>query len=198
MSTRFRSLCLPPLHCRPRSCYPGRWKHRQSRLRHARSQRQSRRPRAPSSPRPVNAPRVQPLSRPYSVRPVPVPRQVSPTNPWGGLAVALPGQRQPCQSRRHLSVLSLLRQPASGNCLPMAISRWRRALAAVGKGLAAVGHRPVLERAAAVVQGLEEAGARAVGQAAGVAPRPVPWVAIRSNRAIQSLPGDGVSRGPRC
>ena len=64
-------------------------------------------------------------------------------------------------------MLSLLRQPASGNYLPTAISRWRRALAAVGKGLAAVGHRPVLERAAAVVQGLEEAGARAVGQAAG-------------------------------
>ena len=198
MSTRFRNLCLRSLHCRLQSCYPGRWKHHQSRSRLTRSQCQSRRPSAPSCPQPVNAPRVQHLSHQYSARPAPVPRQVSPMNHWGALAVALPVRRQPCQSRKRLSVRSLLRQPASGNCLPMAIYQWRRALAAVGKGLAAVGHMPVLERAAAVVQGREEAGAQAVGLAAGMAPRPVPWVAIRSNRAIQSLPGDGASRGLHC
>jgi hypothetical protein len=120
-------------------------------------------------------------------------------NPWGALAVALPGSLRPCQCRKRLSVLCLLRQPASGNYLPVAIYPWRRrVVAVVGKGLAAVGHMPVLERAVVVVQDLGEAGARAAGLAVGVAPRLVLWVAIRSNRVIQSLPEDGVSRGLRC
>jgi hypothetical protein len=95
-------------------------------------------------------------------------------NPWGALVVALRGQPRPCQSRKRLSVLSLLKDRASGNCLPMVTCPWRQALVAAGRGPAAAWPVPVLVWALAVGQGRGEAGGRVVGQVAVVAPQPVP------------------------
>ena len=74
------------------------------------------------------------------------------------------------------AVRPLLREPALGNCLPMAICQWRQALAAVGRGrgLGAGGHVPVLGWVLAAVQGREEAADRAMEQGVAVAAQPAP------------------------
>ena len=87
-----------------------------------------------------------------------------------------PGPLRPqlCQSRQRLSLLPLLRERALGNCLPMAICQWRRALAVAkrGRGLGTGGRVPVLVRVLAALQGRGEAEDRAVGQAVALQPAP--------------------------
>jgi hypothetical protein len=119
-------------------------------------------------------------------------------------------QPQPHQSRQRRSLLPQLQEPALDHCLPMAICQWRqvlvaaaqrgmtrKALVAAAEGLGAGWRMLVLGWAPAAVRGLGEAEDQAVGQVA-VALQLAPWGAIKSNRAIQSLPGDAGSKALYC
>ena len=133
LPTRLRS---PYRCCRLQSRYHSKWNQRppgvSSLVRNLRRLSKSLRCSNPSYRQHANACRVPPLRHQQGVSPGPVHRPVRPTNPWGVLAADLPEhhQRQP---REFPSVLVLLKERTSADCLPMGMCPSPRELAAVAK-----------------------------------------------------------------